>query len=102
MRLYLYLLAVSILSGSIARAQSLPEGEGREIVAETCNQCHELNIVTGSQRTEAQWQYTVTMMLSLGAPLPEDQVGTVVSYLAKNFGKPAAGETGTVAEDTGE
>ena len=102
MRLYLYLLAVTLLSGSAASAQSLPEGEGSEIVAETCNLCHELNIVTDSQRTEAQWQYTVTMMLSLGAPLPEEDVGTVVSYLAKNFGKPVDGETGTVAEDTGE
>jgi len=102
MHSYRFLLAITLLCGGAASAQSLPEGEGRDIVAETCNQCHELNIVTGTRRTEAQWQYTVTMMLSLGAPLPEDQVGTVVSYLAKNFGKPVAGETGTVAEDTGE
>ena len=56
---YRLLLAITLLYGNAASAQSLPEGEGREIVAETCNQCHELNIVTGSQRTEAQWQYVI-------------------------------------------
>ena len=80
------------------QAQSLPEGEGKQIVANICNQCHELRFVTDTRRTREQWQYIVTMMISLGAPVPEDKVETVMNYLSKNFGRtgapnqPGAGE----------
>lgn len=79
------------------QSQSLPEGEGRQIVADTCGQCHELGIVTATRRTRGQWQYVVSNMVSMGAPLAEDQVDTVVTYLAKNFGRPA-GSTAAPAE----
>jgi len=76
------------------QAQSLPEGEGKQVVADTCGQCHELRFVTDTRRTHGQWQYIVSMMIEMGAPVPEDQVEVVVDYLARNFGqvseKPAA------------
>jgi hypothetical protein len=86
---YRFIIAIAMFVSINASAQSLPEGEGKDIVENTCNQCHELGIVTATPRTAAQWQYVVTMMLSLGAPLEEGQVETVVGYLSKNFGKPA-------------
>ncbi len=85
------LLFISILGlAGAAAAQSLPEGEGQTIVAEVCNQCHELNIVTGMPRTEAQWEYVISVMVSMGAPVAEEEVPVVISYLTKHFGKPGA------------
>ena len=91
----LFMTCLCLATG--AQSQSLPEGEGRQIVAETCGQCHELGIVTGTRRTHDQWQYVVSTMISMGAPLPEDQVDTVVTYLAKNFGQ-SAGTSAAPAE----
>ena len=70
-----------------ARAQStLPEGEGRAIVADVCSQCHSLVYVTDTRRTAAQWQYIVSMMVALGAPLQPEEIGPVIDYLVKNLG----------------
>jgi hypothetical protein len=102
MYLYRCIIATALFISANASAQSLPEGEGKEIVANTCNQCHELAIVTATPRTAAQWQYVVTMMLSLGAPLEEDQVETVVGYLSKNYGKPAQAGSDSGQGNTGD
>jgi competence protein ComEA len=81
------LIFILFLATDQVFAQSqLPEGEGRQIVAKTCRLCHDISHVTASRRTAAQWEYVVSMMISLGAPLPEDKKGVVVDYLTKNFG----------------
>lgn len=68
---------------------SLPEGEGREIVADVCSQCHGLVYITDSRRTAAQWQYIVSMMVALGAPLQPEEIGPVIQYLVENLGTEA-------------
>lgn len=82
--------------GTSVQGQSLPEGEGRQVVADTCSQCHELSFVTDTRRTQGQWQYIVSMMIDMGAPLAEDQVEVVVDYLAKNFGRVSDRSAGPV------
>jgi virginiamycin B lyase len=65
---------------------ALPDGAGKAIVQTVCSQCHSLtNITRSTGYTRDGWVNTVAMMRNAGAPLPEDQVGTVVDYLAKNF-----------------
>lgn len=83
-------LAVLLCGMPLATAQSsLPEGEGKQIVMDVCTQCHSLDYVTDSNRPEIQWTYLVDMMRSLGAPLADDEVNVVVTYLVRHFG-PAA------------
>lgn len=75
-----------LLTVSYASAQTLEEGEGSETVATVCSQCHELALVTAMGRTRPQWEYVVSMMISMGAPIPEDQVSLIVDYLGKHYG----------------
>ena len=92
-RMALWLLLAACLNQP-ARAQStLPEGEGREIVADVCSQCHSLVYVTDARRTAAQWQYIVSMMVALGAPLQPEEIGPVINYLSTHLGPEAPGET---------
>lgn len=79
-------LAVILSPAPLTHAQSLPEGEGREIVADVCSQCHGLVYITDSRRTAAQWQYIVSMMIALGAPLQPEEIGPVIQYLVENLG----------------
>lgn len=77
----------AILSGSTSADDLLPDGEGRDIVEYVCSQCHDLLQVTQASKTPQQWRFTVTTMVSQGAPLAEHEVDTVIRYLSEHFGQ---------------
>ncbi len=84
-------LAVLVGAAVAARGQAtLPEGNGKAIVEQTCGQCHSLARVVNSGHTRAGWANVVAMMVNAGAKLSPDQAKTVVDYLAKNFPQKAA------------
>ncbi len=81
-------LVVLMTFSFFTRAQDLlPEGDGSEIVEAACTQCHGVEYITSSTRTLEQWDYTVSVMIGYGVKLEEDEVQTVVRYLADNFGQ---------------
>ena len=85
-RSLLPLLAALALCTTPVRGQStLPDGLGKDTVQTVCTQCHSLDQVVNAGDTRAGWQNTVAMMRNAGAPLRDDQVATVVDYLATNF-----------------
>lgn len=69
----------------------LPEGEGRELVADTCGACHSLQLVMQQRRSAARWEQIVGQMVRLQgmpAPTPEDRAA-IVAYLAQHYGEGA-------------
>jgi len=93
MRILLWsaLLAVSIAATATnpARAQTaqaLPPGEGRDIVAVACTQCHTLNPLTALRDGPVGWKRHVYNMVIRGAQLSPRDVDTVLQYLNTNFG----------------
>jgi len=68
----------------------LPEGEGKAIATEFCQDCHKLTNLTKAHKAVDDWHETVETMMDRGARLPEDKLDTLVAYLAKNFGPKAA------------
>ncbi len=70
---------------SAAQSQ-FPDGKGKEIVEMVCSQCHGLNHVSDSRRTQEEWESVVSDMVARGAPLLVDEIDTVSEYLVKNFG----------------
>ena len=81
------LLAASVLvcSASVAPAQQLPEGNGKELVQAECVQCHDLQRTTRGRHTPDEWRETVNQMVTNGATLSKDQAAVVTEYLAKNY-----------------
>lgn len=78
---------IALFIWSSTGAQELPEGEGRNVVAAICSQCHQLRLITDRMRTREQWQYVVSTMIALGAPVPGEDVTVILDYLVKNFGR---------------
>ena len=79
----------------------LPEGDGKAIATEFCQDCHKLTNLTKAHKAADDWHDTVETMMDRGARLPEDKIATLVAYLAKNFGpKAAATASGTGSPDT--
>jgi mono/diheme cytochrome c family protein len=91
-----------VLSGCVALAFSaaplhaqvqLPQGEGRDLVAVACTQCHALTPLTSSRDGPVGWKRHVYNMVIRGAQLTPREADTVIAYLVTNFGpgQPIAG-----------
>jgi mono/diheme cytochrome c family protein len=91
------LAALSLTAAAPLRAQTapaLPPGEGRDIVATACTQCHGLNTIVQIRDGSGGWRQFVNYMIMKGAQVSNSEADTVVQYLTTNFGPnspPAAG-----------
>ena len=79
---------------------SLPDGEGRDIVAVTCSQCHALNPIMAMREGAPGWRRHVHNMVLRGAQLRPSEIETVINYLTANFG-PFPQGTGNVTLPNG-
>ena len=88
--------AALLLVATSAQAQGpLPQGEGRDLVATACTQCHALTPIVSGREGQAGWKKHVYNMVLRGAQLTPSEADTVINYLAANFG-PRAGQAGKV------
>src|SRR5258708_39884299 len=63
-------------------AADLPDGPGKDAVAQECTKCHGVNNITGSWGfTEKDWRETFDSMVKL----PDDRAKVIAAYLGKNF-----------------
>jgi competence ComEA-like helix-hairpin-helix protein len=83
MCLYRLLLILAVLPTAVP-AQS-PDGAGKEETQRLCSQCHELARSFSLRQDRDSWQGTVDKMVTLGLQGKDDEIRTVVDYLARNF-----------------
>lgn len=68
----------------------LKEAPGKDVVIRNCQTCHSLDyIIMNSPFLDRKgWEASVNKMIkTMGAPIPDDQVASIVDYLATNYGK---------------
>lgn len=75
-----------IQAQSQSPANSLPAGNGKDIVAIACTQCHGLKLIVALRDGPVGWKHFVDDMVLRGAQLSPQEADTVAQYLAKNFG----------------
>jgi cytochrome c5 len=76
-----------VLSAAPLHAQAqLPQGEGRDLVAVVCTQCHTLTPLTSSRDGPVGWKRHVYNMVIRGAQLTPREADTVIQYLVTHFG----------------
>ncbi len=80
------------ISLTVAQAQDLPDGKGKDLVENTCGSCHGLDVVVAQHATKDGWASIVDYMVSRGATGTPDEIQTIVAYLAKNFPAAAGGD----------
>lgn len=64
----------------------LPEGEGKPIATEFCQDCHRLTNLTKAHKNLDDWKDTIHLMMDRGARITDDKVDTLAQYLVANFG----------------
>jgi len=82
-------VAALSLAAVPARAQpasALPPGEGRDLVAAACSQCHTLSVIVSVRDGPIGWKRHVYHMVMRGAQLTAREADTVLDYLNTNFG----------------
>ena len=83
------IMAASLLAAAPALAQpanALPPGDGRDIVATACTQCHPLTVILAMRDGPIGWKRHVYTMVMKGAQLTPHEADTVLAYLDTNFG----------------
>jgi cytochrome c5 len=67
-------------------ANPLPQGDGRDLVAVACSQCHYLGTIAQIRDGAVGWRLYVNNMVLRGAQLTPAEIDKVVNYLALNLG----------------
>lgn len=82
------LLALPLLYCFTAQAQEqeLPDAKGKDIYENICGACHGTDVVLKIRTTKDKWKATVDEMASRGAEGTDEQLDTIIDYLARCFG----------------
>lgn len=81
-------------------AAALPQGDGRDLIATACSQCHTLSVIMAGRDGPVGWKKHVYNMVLRGAQLSSREADTVIQYLVTNFG-PGAPAPGSVTLPNG-
>lgn len=89
-RRFMLMFTLALAAPSTASAQQnanpLPPGDGRDLVAVACSQCHYLGTIAKIRDGAAGWRVYVNNMVLRGAQLTAAEKDKVVDYLALNLG----------------
>jgi cytochrome c5 len=64
----------------------MPDGPGKEVILNTCTQCHDLYRIKENRRSPEEWEELLVSMLNEGAQLNDEEFARVHLYLSRNFG----------------
>ena len=73
-----------VSTGSPADAQ-LPDGPGRDEVTKVCGTCHPATTAASVRLTRDGWQMKIADMVSRGAMATDEELATILEYLATHF-----------------
>jgi len=92
-KLKAYSLALALLflvGGGMSHAQpgaGFAEGPGADLVKKKCTLCHDPANIISLRQTREEWEETVRVMIRRGAPVSAAELGPIVDYLTKYYGK---------------
>ncbi len=87
MKRLIFVVPFLISSCFLVQAQDLPEGKGKDVLESVCGACHGTDLVAARRATKEGWSYLVDDMVSRGASATNEQISTIIDYLAKNLGQ---------------
>ena len=84
------MLATALFFAVTAATPELPPGKGAGIIQSNCSSCHALTVVTSKRASKPQWTQVVNLMITRGAQITDEDIQTVIDYLAANFNQSSA------------
>ena len=74
---------------TLASAQALPAGDGKDVTEKACTACHGIEPIVAIKDDRQGWSDTVDDMVAKGAEISDADKKKIVDYLAKAFPKEA-------------
>lgn len=65
---------------------NLPPGQGKELAAQHCSNCHTLERTVQLRQSQDGWETTVYDMVGRGAPIFLDEAKEIITYFVDVFG----------------
>lgn len=75
----------STTPGAAPSGEGLPDGPGKDVVVRTCGVCHEPRRAASVRLTRDGWSAVIDDMVRRGAKGSDQDLATVLDYLATNF-----------------
>ncbi len=63
----------------------MPDGDGKDVTAQLCGTCHNMQKTVVSRKTPQEWERTVYDMIARGAQIFPDEAEQIIKYLTKSF-----------------
>lgn len=79
-------ILIAVAGSTWAADVDLPQGPGKDILENNCEECHGPDRIVNKAWTKDKWRATVKDMVARGASLKPDEIDTLVDYLATYFG----------------
>ena len=76
----------SVLGMGAAWAVDLPPGPNRDLVLNTCQACHGLEMIVESNETREVWNTLLDSMTSYGLKVTPEERGKILDYLSTALG----------------
>jgi mono/diheme cytochrome c family protein len=86
-------VAVLLLAAPVGGVAQPPAG-ARETFQKVCSACHAIETVTAQRRTRAQWQESITSMITRGAMGTDEEFSAILDYLTIQYGPTSPGGRG--------
>ncbi|NCF51643.1 hypothetical protein GWP57_08535 [Gammaproteobacteria bacterium] len=65
--------------------EAFPDEPGRETLLLACTQCHSIGKMVTADLTADDWQFIVYDMIARGAPVHQEDIADLTTYLQNNF-----------------
>lgn len=75
------------LGAPAQQADKLTSGPGADLVQAKCTLCHDIGNITRIRQARDEWEDTVKVMITRGAPITAAEAAVIVEYLTKHYGK---------------
>jgi len=69
------------------KESTLPDEPGRAIFVGNCSTCHLLELPLALRQSEAEWNATISRMITYGVDITPQEQEILVQYAAKHFGR---------------
>jgi len=79
------LLALLALPPLAIGQEQFPDAPGRDTLLLACSQCHSIGKMVLADLTEKDWEFIVYDMTARGAPVHQEDIKELITYLQDNF-----------------
>ena len=83
------LAAIAVVAVTYGTAKSASAGDAApvdQLLTERCTRCHDMSVVSARRASAEEWHQIIERMQTNGAQLSDDEIETIVQYLAKTYG----------------